>query len=245
LVRTPEHQLLYDTGPQYTENFDAGSGIIVPYLQSQGLRHLDALIVSHNDHDHSGGLKGVLAATKVDKLWLGEPDKYPGHPGDPPVQNCHLQAPWRWEGVDFRFISWPISKADSPNNHSCLLLVDYGGHRILLTGDAEAKVERQLLAQQSLSAVQVLLAPHHGSHTSSTTGFVAEVQPRIVIYSAGFHNSHGHPHKDVRQRYEQVGSRALNTAYDGALEFSWGPGSFKVTAYREAQRRYWFSPASD
>jgi competence protein ComEC len=240
LIRTPKHQLLYDTGPLYTENFDAGSGIIVPYLQGQGLRHIDTLVVSHNDQDHSGGLNGVLAATDVDRLWLGEPDKYQRQANAPAADNCHLQSPWQWDGVNFQFLSWPISSTAKANNHSCVLLVEYNGHKILLTGDIEKETEQILLAQDSLAPVEILLAPHHGSHTSSTAQFVAKVHPQYVIYSAGYHNQHGHPHADVQARYSDIGAIPLNTAYSGALEFIWDDDGNGLTQYRQSAQRYWF-----
>ena len=235
-VRTSHHQLLYDTGPLYTENFDAGSGIIVPYLRSQGLQNLDALVVSHNDQDHSGGLQGVLAATGVKQLLLGEPDKFK----TVGAKNCHEQLPWEWDGVRFSFITWPVLPAAKANNHSCVLMVEYKEQKILLAGDIEKEVESQLLADQRLSAVDILLAPHHGSRTSSTFGFVEQVKPRYVIYSAGFRNQHGHPHKDVQARYENVGSAELNTAASGALEFMWDEGAMTMQQYRLFKRRYWF-----
>lgn len=244
-IRTPNHQLLYDTGPLYTENFDAGSGIIVPYLQSQGVQYLDKLIVSHNDQDHSGGLNGVLAATNVNQLWLGEPDKFHGQDRDPVAENCHEQNPWQWDQVNFRFITWPIQSQAKANNHSCVLLVEFNGHKILLTGDIEKEVERTLLAQESLTDVDILLAPHHGSHTSSTTEFVAQVHPQTVIYSAGFHNQHGHPHADIQARYVAAGSIPLNTAYDGALEFVWQGELANVIRYRQSSKHYWFDRNSE
>ncbi len=269
LLRTPNHQLLYDTGPLYTENFDAGSALIVPYLQSQGLQQLDTVVVSHNDMDHSGGLAGVLAATQVEKLFLGEPEKY--HPdlpsfaekksfsnkelfpqkqtitgnestkNSPPISLCHQVETWQWDQVTFRFITWPILPSAKANNHSCVLLIEYQGHKILLTGDIEKDVENILLAQNSLSHVDVLLAPHHGSHTSSTEAFVAQIQPDYVIYSAGYHNQFGHPHQDIQARYLAVKSQPLNTAVSGAVEFSWSAGVLtSLREYRHFSRRYWF-----
>lgn len=245
LIRTPNHQLLYDTGPIYTENFDAGSGIIVPYLQAQGLRHLDKIVVSHNDQDHSGGLSGVLAATAIDQLWLGEPDKYHRQANDPPIDNCHKQSSWQWDGVDFRFITWPIAANAKANNHSCVLLVEYNGHKILLTGDIEKETEQILLEQNSVIPVDVLLAPHHGSHTSSTLAFVAQTHPHYVIYSAGYHNQHGHPHQDVQDRYTEIGSLPLNTAFTGALEFVWSGGQSNLIQYRQSAKRYWFDAGAE
>ncbi len=249
LIRTPNHQLLYDTGPEYTENFDAGSGIIVPYLQSQGLRRLDTLVVSHNDKDHSGGLLGVLAGIDVNQMLLGELDKLIDlnknevRSVQPAVDNCHTQAPWRWDGVHFRFITWPITPNAKANNHSCVLLVEFKGQKILLAGDIEKDVERILSEREELAAVDIILAPHHGSKTSSTAGFLARVLPHRVIYSAGFHNQHGHPHADVQARYARMGTLPHNTAYAGALEFTWREGQqpYQLTQYRQSQARYWYA----
>lgn len=247
LVRTPHHQLLYDTGPIYSENFDAGSGIVVPYLQGQGLRYLDMLVVSHNDLDHSGGLAGVLAATEVDRLLMGEPEKYDNMPellaGTPPSPElCHQVSPWQWDEVSFRFITWPITAADKANNRSCVLLIEYQGHRILLAGDIEKPVENSLVAAGSLEPVEVLLAPHHGSHSSSTPGFVAQTKPEYVVYSAGYRNHYGHPHKDILARYASSGATGLNTAFTGALEFNWHAGRpLELLRYRAQEKRYWFA----
>lgn len=262
LIRTPKHQLLYDTGPQYTENFDAGSGIIVPYLYSQGVRRLDKLIVSHNDQDHSGGLQGVLAAIDVEQLLLGEPDKLDvltkidaltksddadtKYPSPPVPSSCHTQPAWQWDGVAFQFIAWPISVHAKANNHSCVLLIEFNGQKILLTGDIEKEVEKILSERIELTNVDILLAPHHGSKTSSTAEFLARVHPQHVIYSAGFLNQHGHPHKDVQARYSELGVLAHNTANAGALEFSWYEQQpYEFTKYRQAQMRYWYDRYRD
>ncbi len=260
LLRTPHHQLLYDTGPLYTENFDAGSALIVPYLQSHGVQRLDTVVVSHSDKDHSGGLAGVLAETRVEKLLLGEPEKYnAAFAADkqlakldqfgvnqfgkkpPHIDSCHQVEPWQWEQVRFRFLTWPVNASAKSNNQSCVLLVEYLGHKILLTGDIEKEVEAILLTQESLAQVEVLVAPHHGSHTSSTQALVAQTQPDYVIYSAGYRNQFGHPHKAIQARYLAVNAKPLNTAYSGAIEVNWSLGKLiSMREYRYFSRRYWF-----
>ncbi|RYZ94709.1 MAG: MBL fold metallo-hydrolase [Moraxellaceae bacterium] len=246
LLRTPNHQFLYDTGPQYTENFDAGSALVSPYLHSQGLAGLDAVIVSHNDMDHSGGLQGILTEIKVDNLWLGEPEKFERSQNSPVVMACHDTQPWRWDNVDFRFITWPISSSDKANNRSCVLLVSYKDHKILVTGDIEKEVERRLVAEQQLTPVEVLLAPHHGSNTSSTSGFIAQTAPEYVIYSSGYRNQHGHPHKDVKTRYKIANVTQLNTALNGAIEFEWHKNEVRsLKLFRQSARRYWFDDKAE
>ena len=124
--------------------------------------------------------------------------------------------------------------------HTKNILQKPGYYDLFITGDIEKEVEQALLEQNALGAVDVLFAPHHGSHTSSTFGFVAKTHPRYVVYSAGYHNQHGHPHQDVQDRYSEIGSIPLNTAYSGALEFVWDGELNRLTQYRHSARRYWF-----
>ncbi len=244
LVRTQHHQLLYDTGPIYTENFDAGSGIIIPYLQSQGISYLDRLVVSHNDQDHIGGLNGVLAGTKVGDLLVGEQENDQAPANAARIDNCHTQKPWQWDGVRFKFLAWPLQAKAKANNHSCVLLVEFNEHKILLAGDIEKEVERNLLDAGEMKPVEILLAPHHGSRTSSSLEFVNKLRPQVVIFSAGFHNQHGHPHPDVQARYTALGAHSLNTATSGALEFSWEAEGMPMREYRQFAKRYWFDDSN-
>lgn len=241
VVETPKHTLVYDTGPAYSEEFDAGSAIVSPYLFSQGVTQIDALVVSHMDKDHAGGLAGLLEKIHPDKLLMGEFSNRVDTTLNP--QNCHQAPSWQWDHVRFRFLTWPISTSASANNHSCVLLISYAGQTILLPGDIERDVEQQLLRHKQLPAnIQLLLAPHHGSHSSSTVGFVNYTAPQEVVYSAGYRNQHGHPHRDIRSRYQAVGSREWNTATQGALVFEWRNGAFaSAVSYREKARRYWFA----
>lgn len=243
VVQVGKRTLLYDVGPRYTDSFDAGSGIVAPYLYSQGINHVDHLVVSHGDMDHAGGLTGLLEKISVDQLFAGEPEKFPPEFAQKiETQNCHEASNWQWQKVHFRFLQFAQATDASANNHSCVLLISYAGQHILLPGDIETSVENQLLRNHQLpEKLDVLLAAHHGSRTSSGAVFVNKMQPEVVIYSAGYRSQHGHPHRQVRQRYQAVGSRELNTAYSGAILFEWDQGSLQlVREYRESNRRYWF-----
>ncbi|WP_062065596.1 DNA internalization-related competence protein ComEC/Rec2 [Cellvibrio sp. OA-2007] len=243
VVRVGEHTLVYDTGSKFTDNFDAGSGIVAPYLYAQGIHHVDRLVVSHGDMDHAGGLIGLLEKVSVDQLLAGEPTKIPQaakNIAEP--QNCHQTPAWYWQTVRFEFLPFVQLARASANNRSCVLLISYGEQHILLPGDIETSVENQLLYTQQLpQKLQLLLAAHHGSRTSSGVGFVNKMQPEIVVYSAGYRSQHGHPHPQVRQRYQSIGSREMNTAEAGALVFEWDQHQLQqVYEYRQTQRRYWF-----
>jgi competence protein ComEC len=243
VVQVGKQTLVYDVGPKYTDSFDAGSGIVAPYLYSQGLHYIDRLVVSHGDMDHAGGLTGLLEKISVDQLFAGELEKIPQEiPNRIEMQNCHQIPEWQWQAVHFQFLQFPRLARASANNHSCVLLISYGEHHILLPGDIETAVENQLIRDQQLpEKLHLLLAAHHGSRTSSGAGFVNKMQPEIVVYSAGYRSQHGHPHLQVRQRYQAVGSREINTAESGAILFEWDQNKLqRVREYRLFNRRYWF-----
>lgn len=239
VVKVGSNTLVYDTGPKYTDNFDAGSGIVVPYLHSQGIVHIDRLVVSHGDMDHAGGMKGLLEKIPATQLLAGQPEKIGL---DVDAQNCHQVDKWQWQSVSFHFLPVVQRKGASANNQSCVLLIEYAGHAILLPGDIEVSVENQLLRAQLLpEKLDVVLAAHHGSRTSSGAQFVSHTRPEIVIYSAGYRSQHGHPHKDVRKRFQNVNSREINTAEAGAVVFEWRNDQLRsVKEFRTSHRRYWF-----
>lgn len=237
VVSTPHHHLVYDTGPRYSDNFNAGSGILLPYLHRQGITQLDAIVVSHSDMDHAGGLDALSQHMRFSTLFQGEPLS-------PSALNCHEQKPWQWDDVKFRFLRWSMNPTASANNRSCVLLIEYEDQHILLPGDIESETEWALLRGDELPRnISLLLAAHHGSRTSSNRGFVNYTQPVSVIYSAGYNNQHGHPHPHVQARFKEQGAQAFNTAIQGAVQFQWWPGqNAKVLTARQQQRRYWYEP---
>ena len=243
VVRVGEQTLVYDIGSKYTDSFDAGSGIVAPYLYAQGIHYVDRLVVSHGDMDHAGGLHGLLEKTSIEELLAGEPEKLPKTIlATAAPQNCHQTAAWSWQSVRFEFLQFTQLVRANANNRSCVLLISYGKHSILLPGDVETSIENQMLnAQQLPQKLHLLLAGHHGSRTSSGAGFVNKMRPEIVVYSAGYRSQHGHPHPQVRQRFQVVGSHELNTAESGAIVFEWDQGHLRrVQEHRQARRRYWF-----
>ena len=249
VVETPEGVLVYDTGPSFSEHFDVGSGIIVPYLRQRGYTELDVVLVSHSDQDHSGGLKGLLRYYQPEVLLLGSPNT----PGKAQAvrgsQPCTRGLRWQWGEVGFEILHPAANEISerhktgrkSPqNNKSCVLMIAYRDQVILLTGDIEKSVEQQLLGSGVLpDKITVLLAPHHGSQSSSSSAFVNRLAPQHVVYSAGYHHHFGHPHPKVVSRYEAVGSQQWNTASAGALSFNWDVDGELELGLERARRRIW------
>ncbi|MBW7903168.1 MAG: DNA internalization-related competence protein ComEC/Rec2 [Rhodocyclaceae bacterium] len=231
VVRTASKTLLYDTGPLYSAEANAGQRVVLPYLRAIGVARLDALVVTHADSDHSGGAASVLAALPVVRVL----SSMPALAGE----RCAAGQGWQWDGVRFDVLHPPAGGVAGarPNNVSCVLKVSAGGEAMLLPSDIEARDERRLLAADAAALhADVLLAPHHGSGTSSTPAFVAAVGARQVIYAVGYRNRFGHPRADVVARYGDV--PAWRTDRHGALSVRLGRG-VRVAAYRLERPRYW------
>lgn len=211
LVETATHRLLYDTGPASLGGSDAGARVVVPYLRSRGIAGLDGVILSHDDRDHSGGFAAVAQAMRPAWVLLGEP-----HVGLADGIPCRSGMHWRWDGVRFTVLHPPPGR--SGNAASCVVLIESAGRRLLLPGDLEGvDLDDLAMALGSPPELDVLVAPHHGAKKGATAAWVAAVQPRWVLYSAGFGNAYGHPAAQVVQGYAALGSRQLATACNGAL----------------------------
>ncbi len=236
VVRTQGHTLLFDTGPRYGD-FDTGKAVVEPYLRANGVRRLDVLLISHGDNDHTGGVESVLRALPVASLVTSVPEIQPG------ARLCQRGQSWNWDGVDFLILAPEDAGARRPNDSSCVLLVRSRYGNILLPGDIEARAEKGLVEQwrESLRA-EILVAPHHGSKTSSTPGFIEAVAPRHVLFPVGYRNRYRHPHPDVVRRYAERGMRLHDSASAGALEIRLRADGQEVSAYRDRHRRYWYAP---
>nr|WP_207061091.1 ComEC/Rec2 family competence protein [Motiliproteus sp. SC1-56] len=235
LVETAAHRLLYDTGPGYPSGFTAAQAAIVPYLRQAGVTGLDRLVISHNDNDHAGGLHAVRDAVEVASLWRGS--------GSGEEVACRAGESWNWDGVSFQVLHPGARAPGNENNRSCVLRVDNNGrHSLLLTGDIEAAVEAALVTGGAgVLRADTLVAPHHGSRSSSSPPWVAAVQPRRVLFSAGYRNPFNHPHPQVRARYRAAGAELLETASLGAvtLEVDLGQPE-RIQGYTERTLRYWW-----
>ncbi|MEW6330627.1 MAG: DNA internalization-related competence protein ComEC/Rec2 [Pseudomonadota bacterium] len=234
VVRTREHTLLFDAGPRFGD-FDTGAAVVEPYLRAAGVRRLDAFIVSHGDIDHVGGAPSVLREMPVGMLLSSVPEKLP------PAQPCRAGQAWSWDGVEFHILG-PDDDAGASrrNDASCVLQVRSRHGNILLPADIEARAEKKLVQQLGGHLrSEILVAPHHGSKTSSTPAFIDAVAPRHVLFPVGYRNRYRHAHPDVVRRYAERGVVLHDSPSAGALEFRLGAGGLNATAYRTWQRRYW------
>jgi competence protein ComEC len=235
VVRTQAHVLLYDTGPAFPSGRDAGELAVLPYLRYLGVRHVDALIISHGDLDHRGGANTVLAAMPV--TWILAGPSVP--PLSRPGEQCRRGQRWTWDGVQFEVLHPQRSSRASDNDSSCVLLVRSGAGSVLLAGDVEEGAESALIAS-GLPRVAAVVVPHHGSRTSSTAPFVAASHPALALVSAGYRNRWELPRPEVVERWRAVGARLLTTADSGAIEIAFVAGRPPLASeYRRTHRRYW------
>ncbi|MBF8270105.1 MAG: hypothetical protein HW386_1814 [Gammaproteobacteria bacterium] len=235
-VHTRHHTLLFDTGPRFSDRFDAGEAVVLPYLQYQGIRQIDRLIASHGDSDHIGGLPQVLAGVAVSDVSTSAPEKISYFP----VTACRAGDNWVWDGVSFSMLYPQPSESLRGNNLSCVLRISAGGHSLLLTGDIQRPAEQRLVARYGGQLqTDVLVAPHHGSNTSSSPAFVRAVAPTYVLFPAGYRNRFGFPKQDIISRYETNGAIPLATAVSGAIEMTFLEHGIQVTQYRQRLRRFW------
>ncbi|WP_257389283.1 DNA internalization-related competence protein ComEC/Rec2, partial [Tahibacter caeni] len=235
LVHTAQHALLYDAGARYPSGFDLGEAVVVPTAQALGVRELDALVVSHADLDHAGGVEAVRRALQPRALWRGDPRIAEGQ-GRP----CTAGESWRWDGVEFRLLHPPAGFHGDDNDGSCVLLVQSGGARLLLTGDISVRVEAAVAAAAGREPL-VLVVPHHGSKTASSAELLDGLQVQLALVSAGYRSRFGHPHADVVARYRERGIPLVNTADAGCLRLHFSPRAppRMVEHCRRDRRRYW------
>ena len=240
LIRTHQHALLYDTGPSFGPDHDAGQAILLPLMRAMAVR-LDRVLLSHQDSDHTGGAAAVLLAHTEADVW-GSVDEDHALQAIRSVRPCIAQQRWQWDGVDFEIL-WPPSdhaqSASKPNTRSCVLRISSRSASALMTGDIERKQERELVASLGPELrSDLLLVPHHGSKTSSSDVFLDRVAPNTALLQAGYRNRYGHPAPEVSQRYVKRGIDVRSTVQCGAVTWqSWRPEASSCP--REQSPRYW------
>ena len=260
VIELPDRVMVYDTGPAYSKQFDAGSGVVAPFLRSHGRSSIDKLLISHEDDDHAGGFYGLADSIEIKQALVGPgflseyqaTDQTPNKPIEN-IQQCDQSQHWSWlywnsQGKTYEPIYFDILMPDrelssvlSANNSSCVLMIHWRDQRILLTGDIEKEIEQVLLERYLWPPITLMIAPHHGSKTSSSRTFVEQLKPQHAVFSAGYRHQYRHPHQTVVNRYREVGSQLWNTAQHGAITFTWhSDKQLEVTHTRSIGGKYWW-----
>lgn len=247
LVRTATHTLLYDTGPRYSNDSDAGQRVLVPLLRALGER-VDVLMLSHRDADHIGGAPAVLAM-QTDAQLLSSIEDQHALQLQRRATRCVAGQHWVWDAVTFEVLHPAASdygeggRAPKSNAMSCVLRISSGAQTALLVGDIEAPQEARLVAQLAgpdggLLKADLLLVPHHGSKTSSSAAFLDAVQPRIALAQTGYRNRFNHPVPVVVARYDERHIRLVGSPACGAAIWQ-SDQPEEVSCQRQKAARYW------
>lgn len=243
-AQTNTHALLYDTGPVFNSEANSGNRILVPALKGMGINHLDSLMLTHNDSDHTGGALSVMQAIPVLLLSSSLPDDSPILLQAAKTQRCSKGQSWDWDGVHFELLHPTLASYTEDkvinNDLSCVLRISTGKNSVLLTADIEKNAERSLLElhPDKLNST-MLIVPHHGSKTSSTPAFVTAVHPGYAVITSGYRNRFGHPKEEVVERYRAAGSELLRSDEDGAILVEMDGTVLHVEKYRKTHARYW------
>ena len=239
IVRTAHHVLVYDTGPRYGLDNDAGQRVVVPLLNALGAR-VDTLVLSHRDSDHVGGAAAVLLAHPKALLLSSIEDTHELQRLRPATR-CQAGQRWQWDGVDFEVLHPSPADYEGPlksNALSCTLRITNGQQVALLAGDIEKAQEQKLVQAGAQLKADVLLVPHHGSQTSSTPEFLDAVSPRIALVQSGYRNRYGHPARPVMVRYEARGIQVVTSPTCGAALWQTRQPD-RVICQRDRHARYW------
>ena len=252
LVETSRHRLLYDTGPKTSPQSDAGERNLLPFLRGEGITFIDRLAISHKDTDHVGGALSLMKSVQFGDLMGTLPEwhflisradelKMPALP-------CRAGQEWIWDGVLFKV--WhpdsEMSFASSlhlgkPNAMSCVIEVIGQGYSFWLTGDVEkggeASIAREYVLAEDVKSI--LLMPHHGSNTSSTSIFIDAIQPSWAIAQAGYRYRYRLPTTRVMARYVEREIPTLETIHTGAQVWDFKKDGVNMNFWRKQQKRVW------
>jgi len=232
-------------GREEHNGVDPGEEAVSPYLWSRGFQKLDVVALTHAHQDHAGGLLAILENFQVGRVWIGREVSSRAllrleelaREQKIPIEHELRGKTIHWDGVEGDFL-WPEIAPEevapsAKNNDSLVVHLQFGSRSILLPGDAEKQVEREILSENSAKAMHsdVLKIGHHGSKNSTMTEFLAAVQPRFGIISVGEDNPYGHPSPELLERLENAGMRVFRTDRDGAVHVLTDGTRLEITCF--------------
>lgn len=221
-------RMLIDGGPDWSTLEHLGQAL--PFFD----RTIDIVVLSHPNADHMMSLPEVLRRYHVRTLLTAgtvfSSGRYTATLSGAALAGTQLLALSAGDHIDLTNatirVVWPPKSrpptmSKNENNDSLTLLIETPKKRILFTGDLESIVERTLVEAHADVRADILKVPHHGSKSSSSTGFLLAVQPTVAIISVGKNNGYGHPSSDVIRRLQAIGTDIRRTDQEGSIELMW------------------------
>ena len=256
IIEKQNRAILIDTGAAFPSGFSMAEAVILPYLRGQHISHLDWVLISHSDNDHAGGLPALKQALSIGTVATNE-------------DSCVAGNAWHWQDLKIEVL-WPLPSQQSEsaegrksaqqalntdNNRSCVIRISDPHYAVLLPGDIELPAEKALLSFYDKTGyshsnhkfnADLLIAPHHGSKTSSSMPFIEAVNPSTVVFSQGFRNRWQLPHQEVLQRYqmfrdEPASVQLLDTAQSGQIKVRIDQHRVAIKTFRQHIHPYWYA----
>ena len=237
--------VLVDGGGLPFASLDVGESVVLPFLLDRGVRRLDAIVVTHADFDHIGGLATVVNELRVDAIWQGNPDRKRrayrelrerADERNVAVRTLRAGEHFDLGGAHFEVLAAGEGSLETSNDRSVVLRVGYGGRHVLLTGDAEYELERRLVRSGMDLRADVLKLAHHGSRSSSSSAFLDAVQPQFAIVSARRNRSRPIPSALVLHRLRERGIEYARTDRNGTVTVRiHKDGKIEVSTYRQTR----------
>src|SRR3989338_4496972 len=237
-VETPSgNQVLIDGGPYNKVIQELAK--VMPFYDHD----IDMVVATHPHADHIAGLISVLERYEVKNIlqakeYYNSPvvltwqDAVQGE-GANEIEAITGKTIELGNDVVLKIIyprqSLEGQTVKNPNNNSVVMMLDYKDTEILLVGDIESKVEKELLGDEI--DADILKVGHHGSKTSTTVGFLEKISPQVAFIGVGSKNKFGHPSSEVTQRLENLGIKYYRTDLDGHTEVVSDGQSFKIIKY--------------
>lgn len=198
LIKNHTHTVLIDTGGQ--KSFDIASESLIPFFNKNKITHLDALITTHDDFDHSGAKDSLMENFKVVN-YLNKPEQFPYKVGDIELKNLNV-----FDGED-------------DNDKSLVLSMNFMHKKWLFMGDASTKVEKEIISAYDSIDCDILKVGHHGSKTSTCDEFIKATTPSEAIISVGASNYYGHPNKEVLDILTKNNVKIRRTDEEGTISY--------------------------
>ncbi len=207
---------------------------IVPYLKSQGITSLDALILTHGDYDHAGDASCLISNIKIKRVIFNS-----GENNDLELELIDLlnkkDIPYDHDVEQLKIHHQTLyflntKKYDNENDNSNVVYFKYYDYQFLFMGDAGKKREKDIMNEYNLSDIDFLKVGHHGSETSSSEDFIHQLKPKHCLISVGENNRYGHPKERVLDTLDPY-CDIYRTDINGSIEIKLNKNNYKIRAY--------------